>query len=352
MLTRNKTSLGLAALVAGAGLAAAAPVMAQNVPNVTVYGRAHLSADVLDNGDDSGTNVSSNSSRLGFRAGTDVAEGLHAFVQIETNVRFDEGAGTWASRDSFVGLRGDFGQVRLGQFDTPLKAVRGKVDMFGDRIGDIRNLTRTSTSGGTEANIGNVFDERYRNGIHYRSPKFSDFTFDLHYTPHNTTGATVDNVRESWSTSLSYEVKGLYVGLAYETFEGENDLDPNAIRFGAYYDINNWRIAGMWQSASDVPGGDRNVYGLGTSYKMGDYTFRGQYYVAGDNDFSDTGANMLVVGLDRNFGRALTLYVAYGMTDNDDNAAFRVSAGGRDTQLAAIPGETSSGLSLGIVYSF
>lgn len=218
MLSRNRTSLGLAVLVAGAGLAAAAPAMAQNV---TVYGRAHLSVDALDNGDDSGTNVSSNSSRLDFRAGT------------------------WASRDSFVGLRGDFGQVRLGQFDTPLKAVRGKVDMFGDRIGDIRNLTRTSTSGGTEANIGNVFDERYRNGIHYRSPKFSDFTFDLHYTPHNTTGATVDNVRESWSTSLSYEVKGLYAGLAYETFEGDNNLDPNAIRFGAYYAINNWRIAGM-----------------------------------------------------------------------------------------------------------
>lgn len=349
MLIRKKTNLGLTMLLAGAGLAAASPAMAQNV---TIYGRAHLSVDSLDNGLDSGTNVSSNSSRLGFRANTELDGGLTAFMQIETNVRFDEGSGAWASRDSFVGLRGDWGQVRLGQFDTPLKVVRGKVDMFGDRIGDIRNLTRTATGGTGEANIGNVFDERYQNGIHYRSPSFSDFTFDLHYTPHRTTGATVDNLRESWSTSLAYEVKGLYVGIAYETFEGDNDLDPNAIRLGAYYDIGDWRVAGMYQTASDVPGGDRDVYGLGLSYKVGNYVLRGQWYQAGENDLADSGANMFVVGFDRNFGRAFTLYFAYGVTNNDDNAAFRVSAGGRDTQLAAVTGENSSGLSLGFVYNF
>lgn len=349
MLIRKKTSLGLATLLAGAGLAAAAPAMAQNV---TIYGRAHLSLDSLDNGEDTGTNVSSNSSRLGFRANTELEGGLTAFMQIETNVRFDEGTGTWASRDTFVGLRGDWGQVRLGQFDTPLKVVRGKVDMFGDRIGDIRNLTRTATGGTGEANIGNVFDERYRNGVHYQSPKFSDFTFDLHYTPHNSTGATVDNVRESWSTSLSYEVKGFYAAIAYETFEGDNGLDPNAIRIGAFYDIGDFRLAGMWQTAGDVPGGDRDVYGLGLSYKTGNYVLRTQWYQAGENDIADSGANMFVVGVDRNFGRALTLYLAYGMTDNDDNANFRVSAGGRDTQLSTIMGETATGLSLGVVYNF
>lgn len=150
-----KVSLVAAALSSAFALPALAA-------DVEIYGRAHLSVDALDNGVDSGTNVSSNSSRLGFRAKTEIEGGLEAFVQIEQNIRFDEGAGNWASRDSFVGLRGSFGTLRLGQFDTPLKAVRGKVDMFGDRIGDIRNLTRTSTSGSTNANIGNVFDERYK----------------------------------------------------------------------------------------------------------------------------------------------------------------------------------------------
>ncbi|WP_333607167.1 porin [Arsukibacterium sp.] len=338
-------------LIAAAVLGSlAVPALANDVK---IYGRAHLSVDHLDNGDDAGLNVSSNSSRLGFRASTKLDGGLEAFMQIEQNIRFDEGSGNYASRDSFVGVRGEFGQVRIGQFDTPLKAVRGKVDMFGDRMGDIRNLTRTSTSGSTNANIGNVFDERYRNGVHYRSPKVNNFVFDLHYTPHNNTGATVDNTRESTSMSVSYEVKGFYAAIAYETFEGTNDLDPNAIRIGAYYDISSdLRVSGMYQTASDVPGGDRSVYGLGASYKMGVYTLRGQYYIAADNDQADSGANMLVVGVDRNFGRALTMYAAYGITSNDANAAYRVSAGGRDTQLSTITGETAAGLSLGLVYSF
>lgn len=320
---------------------------------VQIYGRAHLSVDSLDDGADSGTNVSSNSSRLGFRAKHELDGGLEAFMQIEQNIRFDEGSGNWASRDSFVGLKGGFGTVRIGQFDTPLKDVRSKVDMFGDRVGDIRNLTRTSTSGATNANIGNVFDERYKNGVAFTSPKFGDFVFDFHYTPHNNTGATVDNIQESYSMSVSYEVKGFYAAVAYETFEGNNDLDPNAVRVGLYYDLtSDLRVSGLYQTASDVPGGDRNVYGLGSSYKMGDYTLRGQYYVAGKNDMTESGANMFVFGVDRNFGRALTLYAAYAVTSNDDNANFRVTAGGRDTQLDTVMGQDAKALSLGVVYNF
>lgn len=340
-----------------AGLFAVLAVPA-TASDVSIYGRAHLSLDSLDNGVDSGTNVSSNSSRLGFKANKKLDGGIEAFMQIEQNVRFDEGAGNWGSRDSFVGIKADFGQVRIGQFDTPLKAVRGKVDMFGDRMGDVRNLTRvqTTTTGATSvstANIGNVFDERYKNGVHYQSPSMNNFTFDLHYTPHNDNNATVSNVRESTSMALTYDVKGFYAAIAYETFEGLNNLDPTALRAGVYYDLTSaLRLAGLYQSASDIPGGDRNVYGLGASYKMGDYVLRGQYYVADDNDAKDSGASMLVIGADRNFGKDLVLYAAYGITSNDDAARFGVSGGGRDTSLAAVQGKDASGLSLGMMYNF
>lgn len=321
--------------------------------DVTIYGRAHLSLDSLDDGVESGTNVSSNSSRIGFKASTKLENGIEAFMQLEQNVRYDEGSGNWASRDSFVGLKGNFGSVRIGQFDTPLKAVRSKVDMFGDRIGDIRNLTRTSTSGEANANAGNVFDERFKNGVQYSTPTFNNFKFDFHYTPHNSTGATNDNVRESYSVAATYETGDLYASVAYETFEGDNGFDPNAIRLGAYYNFTpEFRLAGMYQTASDVPGGDRDVYGLGASYKMGAVVLRGQYYIADKNDLAESGAEMFVIGADYNLSKDITVYAAYGITANEDAAAFRVSAGGRDTQLAAVAGEDSTGLSLGVIYSF
>ncbi|MCT8126542.1 porin [Alishewanella sp. BS5-314] len=316
--------------------------------NVEIYGLAHLSLDRLDNGVDSGTNVSSNSSRLGFRASTKLEGGLEAFVQLEQTIRIDEGAGSFADRDSYVGLRGDFGTVKIGQFDTPLKVLRGKVDQFGDRVGDIRNIGRVS--GGT---IGNVFDERFKNGVAYQSPTVNNLTFAFHYTPHNNTGATVDNLRESYSSSITYEQKGIYLAAAFERFEGTDGLDPQAIRLGAYYDITDAiRLTTLWQSAKDIPGGDRNVYGVGASYKQGNYVWRGQVYQTGDNDTADSGATLFAVGVDRNFGRELVLYAVYGITSNDDNAAFRISGGGRGTQLPAIAGEDSTGLSLGIIYRF
>ncbi len=335
--------------VAAALLLAAASAASQ-AADVTIYGRAHLSLDQLDNGHDSGTNVSSNASRLGFRASSKLDDGLEAFVQLEQTIRFDEGSGQFADRDSYVGLRGNFGTLKIGQFDTPLKAIRSKVDQFGDRIGDIRNLTRINTGG---SNIGNVFDERFKNGVAYESPKFSNISWAFHYTPHNTTGPTTDNVRESYSTSLTYEVKGLYLAAAYESFEGVSGIDPKAIRLGAYYDIGaQLRLSALYQNASDIPGGDRDVYGIGASYKLDKYVLRGQLYQVSDNDSPDTGATLAVIGIDRNLGKDLTLYAAYGITSNDDAALYSVSGGGRGKAVPAIAGEDNTGLSLGIVYSF
>jgi predicted porin len=54
----------------------------------------------------------------------------------------DDKSVDFATRDTFVGLKGDFGQVRAGRFDSPFKVARGPVNFFGDMVGDIRNVTR------------------------------------------------------------------------------------------------------------------------------------------------------------------------------------------------------------------
>lgn len=333
-------------LVAAAVLATlAVPAMAADV---TVYGRAHLSADHLDNGDDSAIKVSSNSSRLGFKASTKLENGLEALVQVEQEIRIDNGSGTWTSRDSFVGLKGDFGLVRIGKFDTPHKIIRSSTDMFGDRLGDARNITRGA----------GAFDERFDQSIHYRSPSFSGVTFDFVYSAERVSSATADNDTNQISTSVTYSAKGVYLAAAYEsradlvTINGELK-DSSSLRLGAYYDITSaFRVAALYQSLSDIAGGDRDVYGIGASYKMGEYTLRGQYYIAGDNDSDDSGAGMLAVGIDRSLGKDLTLYAVYGITSNDDNARFNVSQQARSASLTPVLGEDISGLSLGIIYNF
>ncbi len=76
----------------------------------------------------------------------------------------DDDGVEFATRDTFVGLKGDFGQARVGRFDSPFKAARGPVNFFGDMVGDIRNVTRA----GDMYVLMNVM----KTTIEYKSPKF------------------------------------------------------------------------------------------------------------------------------------------------------------------------------------
>src|SRR5690554_3219782 len=92
--------------------ALALAISAQAMADVTVYGRAHVSTDYLDDGKDySEVNFSSNSSRLGFKGEHEVNPKLKAFFQIEQTINFTTGSNgdtDFATRDTFVGLSGDF----------------------------------------------------------------------------------------------------------------------------------------------------------------------------------------------------------------------------------------------------
>lgn len=318
---------------------------AAQATDIEVYGRAHLSGDVLGDGSDYGLNLSSNSSRLGFRAKHEIKPGLEAFVQLEQNVRFDQRGGDFASRDSFAGVRGDWGQFRVGSFDTPGKLLRARVDVFNDRLGDLRNVARNPGSGVD-------FDQRFRNGMHYRSPSMSGVTFDLHYSPHNATDSTTENDLQALSAAVSYAGDKVWLGASYEVIEGA-ELDPAALRLGATYAVNDqWQLLGFFQHATDLLLGDRQVFGGGFKYRFGDYAFMAQAHHATENDVSDTAATMISAGIDYYVARNFTLYSIIGFTDNDDLADFSVSAGGRDTSVRPELGNRASGLSVGFIYNF
>lgn len=360
----------LLALSIGAALTAATvPAMSAELK---ISGRAHLSVDHMDNGasgaeKQSGMDVSSNSSRLRISGNSQVTDGLTALMQIESGITIDDGSGSLASRDTFAGLKGDFGTVRLGMFDTPTKKVRSRTDMFGDRVGDARNIT-----------VGG-FDNRFKNSVGYTSPNMNGLVFDLQYSANfkNTKDGKkvdLDKNLEAVSASLSYKFgdvtailanENINQGLAKHT-KTDND-SRSATRAGLIYNVNKQvRVTGFYQntgkhttytkdSSADKTNitGSRDVYGVGAYYKMGDYTLRGQYYMAEDlSSKKDTGANMVALGLDRKFGKDLTLYAVYANTSNDKDAKFSAVAGGHDSQVETYNGKDVSAISLGMIYNF
>ncbi|RUO28108.1 porin [Aliidiomarina sedimenti] len=311
--------------------------------DIEIYGRAHLSLDQLGDGESSGLNVSSNLSHLGFRGDYDINQDYEVFFQIEQLIRYGQRGSELASRDSFAGIRSDMGSVRIGYFEPPGTTLRSRVDMFNSRIGDARNIA----SGNNMA-----FDVRFRNGIHYTSPTLQGFTFDLQYTPHDDTGPTVSNDQEGLSARVTYTTDALYLGLAYQEYE-EFALTPQAWRLGMEYSFSSsWIMTGYYQRAEQLEGGPRDVYGVGLAYRFGDYALRSQWYTSSANNDPNTGASMWVVGLDKRFTRRFSGYLVYGLTDNEPAADFSVSAGGRDTGLTPLLGETATALSLGMIFNF
>lgn len=153
-----------------------APTVSFAAPKV--YGKFVISAEsVTDEIGAKSTDVDSvikfedprNASRLGVKGDEELGLGdLKAIYQVELGIDpFGDESGPFSERNTFVGLKGGFGTVKFGFYDTPIKDIGSKVDQFNDyNLGDIAFLMAGET--------------RNKNLVQYISPSFADmFSFSL-----------------------------------------------------------------------------------------------------------------------------------------------------------------------------
>src|SRR5215468_11586349 len=113
----------LAALVLGC--IALSPLAGQaQIDKVTLYGSLNLNFELIKGEQTDGINpvvnrLSSNSSRLGVRGAEYLGAGQVAIFQIESSINADTNSGDLGGRETFVGLQGDWGTFKMGQFLTP-----------------------------------------------------------------------------------------------------------------------------------------------------------------------------------------------------------------------------------------
>jgi|SRR5690625_2987950 len=324
---------------------AALPVTAMAEYEISLYGRANVSIDYLDDGADySKANLSSNSSRLGFRAERDF-DGIVAIMQIEQEIDYSDSGSNWASRDTYVGLRGDFGLVRAGKFDTPFKRARGPANLFGDQLGDMRNLTRA---------YDGRFDERMPNTLHYQTPSMNGFQLNLAWSLHEGSDADSDGSDDAYSTSLTWQNGDFDVALAYETFDSNRSRGGrDAVRLAAAYTLGRTTLAGFYQTIDhDNAQFDSDVYGVGASYKLTDKTQLKGHYLVRSSDVDDADSDLVAIGVEHRLGSQLRVYVNYAFVGNDANANLNPWSQARTTSTPGAYDETASGLSLGLRFDF
>ena len=310
--------------------ALAAPLAAQAAP--TVYGQLNMSVDLVDW--DDGTNdgqdfeVNSNSSRLGVKGEEALTNGYSAVYKIEFGVQGDVASGV-SGRDRYLGLKSNWGTVKLGAYDSPLKTSQGMVDQFNDM---------------TYTDMGNFVtgENRLNNVIGYESPKIADV---LNVNVAVQSGEDTNNDApfasddDGISVSVVFDSNGLYLaaamdndivdGLIDSTLEdligGPLPGEPfarDAIRLTAGYTMDALQFGAMIQTsefANENNTGfsmDEESILLSAAYTMGKNVLKGQY-VMSNYDLgggAEIDAAALIVGMDHNFSQMTKVYAQLGLS--------------------------------------
>lgn len=359
----------ICALAIGATFLTPALAMAADVK---IYGRAHVSLDYLDDGKDyNEVGLSSNASRLGFKVEQDINADLKAFAQIESQVNFASGSDDgesvdFSTRDTFVGVKGNFGQVKVGRFDSPFKAARGPVNFFGDQVGDLRNVTRA---------YNHRFDERNPNTIEYKSPKLgAGFVVTGALSLHDGTmidkkvATTADNTvinekSKAYDIGVNYKEGPIDFAAAYEHYEedvsrGERD----GIRVAAAYKItSDLNVGALYQFTTHdndtLLNSDAHVFGIAADYKFAPKTYVRGHVMHRNVDFDDANSTLIAAGIEHRLDSQFRVYSNLATVLNDKNANLTPWAQARSNkpssaQGVSATGEDTVGLSVGMRYDF
>lgn len=353
----SKTFIATATLLAMAPLAQA---QVKTDGLLEIYGRASFSVDQLDDGASyNRNNLSSNASRLGFKGSKKIGN-LTGIWQVEQEIQVnlgntkDDTNNRLASRDTFAGLQGGFGTVRAGKFDTPFKAAREPFNLFGDQLGDMRNLTRVGDA---------KFDERLNNMLEYQSPVMNGFQAKVAYSFHSGTSATndgaVEKKEDATSASLGYKAGGLEATLAFENYgagtatTGKREATRAAISYKLTPEL---RVMGFYQTDDTISGGKdvgADVTGLGLEYMITPTVALKGHYMDRKANLANSDSTMYTLGAEYRYDKALRFYASYASLDNGTAVKLVPWKEGRTAAPSAgTNGKTTSGVSIGMRYDF
>lgn len=306
----------LLAIAIGAALASA-PMFANAA--LTAYGKLNVGVAMIDNGNGTPATegneivVTDDASRLGFKGEEDLGGGLKGLYLFETTIDVDNG-GFGSARDVYAGLGGNWGTLRIGQYNTAYKNVSVPTEIFGDSIAD---FTANGFSGET----------RQANNIGYTSPDFGGFKLGLEYSTGTETGLDATQTNPM-NASVTWANKAFYVAAGYYDYDllALNGL-ASAMKLSAMGTFGGFKVVATYEDQS----GDGNTVVTDTAnlagmFTMGNHQFALTYsmYMAdptGTSTAVDRDCSMMGAGYFYNFSKTNAVKVIYNQADNDANAS-------------------------------
>ncbi|MGB1263284.1 MAG: porin [Cognaticolwellia sp.] len=269
--------------------------------DVDIYGKANLSVQSSDEGEGSFTEIKSNASRIGLKGTHDLGDGLTVIYKAEFQVDLDGDSAKGDSitdRNQYVGLAGSFGEVLLGKNDTMLKQSQGKVDLFSDLNGDIKNLFKG--------------ENRMADTLSYKSPKFNNFRLGVTYIAEDSVDA-----EDGMSVAVFYGDAKLKKSKIFASVAFDSEVKGyDVTRATVQGKVGGVVLGAMLQTQEKVDGsGEMDGVMVSAKYKMDKVTFKGQYQAANFKDGDDKSG--ITVGADYALAKSTKLYTFYTSFDMD-----------------------------------
>lgn len=179
------------------------------------------------------TGMVAGNSRLGFSGTEDLGGGLKAEFQLETQVNVDDGTAdaTFWARNTFVGLSGGFGTLRLGKMDTIFKEYGDVVGGLGVSSGTFLSSSSVLRKSGFGTSSSSSFHLRRNNSIQYTTPSFGGVEAGFQYSSNEAKANGIDP--RVISMGVKYEEGPLYLALAHERHDDLFGGSSNAPRSNA-----------------------------------------------------------------------------------------------------------------------
>jgi predicted porin len=401
----------MALAVAGA-LSAPVAAFAQ-ASNVQIYGRLNVGLDnyeakgVTQNAAGTLADVKGRTrqfdqgSRLGVRGNEDLGGGLKAIFQIESGVNVDSGttstqsgsanssAGTFASRDSYVGLEGAFGRLTMGRQAVWYgNGVIEQVTANYVNIGAAFFSGTLSRVAGPTARTNNVFA--------YTTPTMGGFNGTVWYSPNSEAAAAgsptngklygftlrysgIINVQADWgknkkqsdttvqavgstvTATSAGDITGLKVGVGWPYAPGAQiaviavvNKQENATSVAGFTATNdNVKQRGVGVSWEHVFG---NIQALAEVSRINKATgcTESAAPVAGSSGStcSDTEANSVMVGAKYLLSKRTGVYVTYNKITNKANANLDFSSAGYTAVNTLPAGADPRVWAIGVMHNF
>jgi predicted porin len=218
-------------------------------------------------------------SEIGFKGEEKLGGGLSAWFQCASTA--DPRGIThdgWCSRNSALGLKGGFGNVFVGSWDTPFKRTISPTAVGGNDTGIWGTaflLTGGSTTtawpgqaAGSAANAGRgIFKRRQNSLITYDSPNFGGFQVMAAFTASQPSTGTFDAANNTkpriYSIGAQYSAGPLFIGAGYERHKDANGATGV--------------ILPTSPGLTTARNGDDDAWHVGAAYTWGPVRFGGQY---------------------------------------------------------------------------